>query len=62
MGEAYFGAYGAYIVPAYGASALVILAMIVLAWLRYRRQLREIASLERQGVTRRSSAGGKAGT
>lgn len=50
-----FGPYAAYIIPAYGLSAAVIVGLVIWARLTYRHRLREIAALEKQGVRRRSA-------
>ena len=52
--EQLFGPYAAYIIPAYAVSLAVILAMIVVTRVQYRRQLNEIEALEKQGVARRA--------
>jgi heme exporter protein CcmD len=49
-----FGPYTAYIVPSYLISAVVIIGLIAWTNIAYRRRLREIAELERQGIQRRS--------
>ncbi len=49
------GAHGAYIVAAYAVVAAVALAMIVWVVADYRAQRRDLADLERRGVTRRSA-------
>ncbi|MCG6857748.1 MAG: heme exporter protein CcmD [Salaquimonas sp.] len=56
-----FGHYAAYIIPAYGVSAAVILGMIVVTRMQYRQRLKEIEALEKQGVGRRSKSEGKPG-
>jgi heme exporter protein CcmD len=53
-----FGPYTAFIVPSYLISAAVIIGLIAWTNISYHRRLREIAELERQGVQRRSQAGG----
>jgi heme exporter protein D len=49
------GPHASFIVAAYGASVLIILTLIVWIVVDYRSQLRVLADLERQGVTRRSA-------
>jgi heme exporter protein D len=49
-----FGGYGAYIIPAYGLTALIIAGLIIRVQINFRRQRREIARLEQQGIRRRS--------
>ena len=49
------GQHAGFIVAAYGASVLIILMLIVWIVADYRAQLRVLADLERQGVTRRSA-------
>ena len=51
------GQHAGFIVAAYGASVLIILTLIVWIVADYRAQLRVLADLERQGVTRRSARG-----
>jgi heme exporter protein CcmD len=48
------GQYGAYIVPAYAISALVIVTAVVTKVVAYRRLRAAIDELERAGVQRRS--------
>ena len=49
------GPHANFIVAAYGASALIIVTLIVWIVADYRAQLRVLTDLERQGVTRRSA-------
>ena len=49
------GTHAGFIVAAYGASVLIILTLIVWIMADYRAQLRDLAEMERQGVTRRSA-------
>jgi heme exporter protein CcmD len=49
------GKYTVYIVPAYAISAAVILGLVVWTRGQYRRRLKEIETLEKQGVRRRSA-------
>ena len=49
------GPHAGFIVAAYAASVLIIMALIVWILIDYRAQLRVLADLERQGVTRRSA-------
>jgi heme exporter protein D len=50
-----FGPYGAFILAAYGAAAFALIAVILWIVLDYRAQRRALASLEAQGIVRRSS-------
>jgi heme exporter protein D len=50
-----FGPHGAFIVAAYGAGALALAALILWVVIDYRTQRRALASLEAQGIVRRSS-------
>ena len=47
------GPHANFIVAAYGASALIILTLIVWVIVDYRAQLRVLSDLERLGITRR---------
>jgi heme exporter protein D len=49
------GTHAGFIIAAYGASVVIILTLIVWIVADYRAQLRDLADLERQGVTRRSA-------
>jgi heme exporter protein D len=49
------GPHAAFIVAAYAAGVLVVLALIVWIVADHRAQLRILAELEKQGVTRRSA-------
>ncbi|MFZ1814961.1 MAG: heme exporter protein CcmD [Rhizobiaceae bacterium] len=49
-----FGAYSAFIVPAYAASALVIAGLIVWARRDHKILMRTIADLEAKGAKRRA--------
>ena len=49
-----FGEYGAYIIPAYAASAAVIFGLIIWPILVYRQRRADIDRLEKQGIKRRS--------
>ncbi len=48
------GPYATFILAAYGAAALIVIAMIAWVAIDYRRQARALAELETRGVTRRS--------
>jgi heme exporter protein D len=48
------GPHASYIIGAYAAGALIVLALMAWVALDYRRQLRVLAELDAQGVTRRS--------
>jgi heme exporter protein D len=48
------GPHAFYIVGSYAAAALIVVAMLMWVALDYRRQLRMLAELDAQGVTRRS--------
>jgi heme exporter protein D len=50
------GPHAAFIVAAYAAGVLVVLLLIGWVVADYRAQLRTLAELEQQGVTRRSTA------
>jgi heme exporter protein D len=50
------GKYAAYILPAYGLSALVIGGLFVWTLVVYRQRQKEIAALEARGAKRRSAA------
>ena len=52
--SAHLGPHAAFIVGAYSAAAIVIVALIAWVWLDYRAQKRSLAELEARGVTRRS--------
>jgi heme exporter protein D len=49
------GTHAGFIIAAYGASALIILTLILWTIADYRAQLRDLAEMERRGVTRRSA-------
>ncbi len=49
-----FGDHAAYIVPAYGASAIVIVALIIWLRLQFSSRKKELAKLERSGIKRRA--------
>jgi heme exporter protein D len=49
-----FGTHAGFIIAAYGVSMLIILTLIVWIVADYRAQRRDLAEMERQGVTRRS--------
>jgi len=53
-----FGTHAGFIVAAYGAAAIVFVALALWVVLDYRTQVRAIAALEAQGVTRRSARAG----
>ena len=59
MPEAFFGKYAVYIIPAYAVSAVVIAGMVAWTRMQYRARLKQIETLEKQGVARR--AGKRAG-
>lgn len=46
------GGYAAFILPAYGLTALVTLGLIAWIWVVHRRLSRDIAELESRGVRR----------
>ena len=48
------GPYAVFILSAYGAAALIVIAMIAWVALDHRRQARALAELEARGITRRS--------
>jgi len=48
------GTHAAFIVAAYGVAALVVMVLIGWVALDHRAQVRRLANLESQGVTRRS--------
>jgi heme exporter protein D len=50
------GPHAAFIIAAYAAGGLVVLILIGWVVADYRAQLRTLAELEQQGVTRRSAA------
>ncbi len=50
-----FGEHAAYILPAYGVSALVIAGLIGWIRLEFVRQKAQIAELEKQGARRRAA-------
>ena len=50
------GPHAAFIVAAYGMAALVIATLLTWLSLDYRAQMRRLAELEAQGVTRRSDS------
>jgi heme exporter protein CcmD len=50
------GPHAAFILAAYGAAALVLLALVTWVLLDYRTQRRALAALEARGATRRSAA------
>jgi heme exporter protein D len=49
------GPHAFFILAAYGATALIVLGLILRAFLDYRAQLRALAELEGRGARRRSS-------
>ena len=49
-----FGPHATFIVAAYGAAALAIVALVLWVWLDFRAQNRALEALEAQGVTRRA--------
>ena len=49
------GTHAGFIIAAYGASLLIILTLILWIVADYRAQRRDLAEMERQGVTRRSA-------
>ncbi len=49
-----FGDHAAYIIPAYSASALVIIALIFWLNLQYSARKKELAKLEQSGIKRRA--------
>jgi heme exporter protein D len=51
------GPHAIFILGAYGAASLVVLALIAWVLADYRMQRRVLADLEQQGVTRRSARG-----
>ena len=51
------GPHATFIVAAYGAAALALLALVFWVWLDYRALQRALKVLEAQGVTRRSARG-----
>ena len=53
------GPHAGFIVAAYGIALLVVLALIAWIALDYRAQRRQVASLESQGMTRRSAQASK---
>ena len=48
------GPYASFILGAYGAAALIVIAMVAWVAIEHRRQARALAELEARGVTRRS--------
>lgn len=50
-----FGKHAAFIIPSYGITALVIVALIVWITVTYRQRRREIERLEEGGATRRGA-------
>jgi heme exporter protein D len=48
------GPYATFILSAYGAAALIVIAMVAWVAIDHRRQARALADLEARGVTRRS--------
>ena len=48
------GPYASFILGAYGAAALIVIAMVAWVVIEHRRQARALAALEARGVTRRS--------
>ena len=51
------GPHATFIVTAYGAAVLALLALVLWVWLDFRAQQRALKALEAQGVTRRSARG-----
>jgi heme exporter protein D len=51
-----------FIVAAYAAAAMVVGALLAWVLLDYRAQLRNLANLEKRGVTRRSAAAARSGS
>ncbi|MCP4073750.1 MAG: heme exporter protein CcmD [Hyphomicrobiales bacterium] len=49
-----FGDHAAYIVPAYAASAVVIVALIIWLRLQFSSRNKELAKLEQSGIKRRA--------
>jgi heme exporter protein D len=49
------GPYATFILGAYGAAALIVIAMVAWVVVDHRRQARALADLEARGVTRRSA-------
>jgi len=49
-----FGDHAAFIVPAYGVSFIVILALVIWLKLQYSNRQRELALLEQSGIKRRA--------
>jgi heme exporter protein D len=49
------GTHAGFIIAAYGASLLIILILILWIVADYRAQRRDLAEMERQGITRRSA-------
>ena len=48
------GPHATFILASYAAAALIVAALLMWVALDYRRQLRVLAELDQQGVTRRS--------
>jgi heme exporter protein D len=48
------GPYATFILSAYGAATLIVIAMVAWVAIDHRRQARALADLEARGVTRRS--------
>jgi heme exporter protein D len=51
------GPHATFIVAAYGAAVLALLALVLWVWLDFRAQNRALKALEAQGVRRRSARG-----
>jgi len=51
-----FGKHAAYIIPSYGITALVIIALIVWIMMTWKQRRNEIADLEQRGITRGASS------
>jgi heme exporter protein D len=49
------GKYAVYIVPSYALSAAVIIGLVIWTRVQYRRRLKDIETLEKQGVRRRAA-------
>lgn len=54
-----FGKHAIYIIPSYAITGLVIVVLIVWILAVYKRRKREIAELEKRGITRASASGGR---
>jgi heme exporter protein D len=51
------GPHATFIVAAYGAAVLALLALVLWVWFDFRAQNRALKALEAQGVRRRSARG-----